>query len=350
MDAIRLVEADADGFLYPCIDEEKCINCNRCHNLCPEENINYLREEYHVRAYAGYAQDSKIRNRSSSGGIFYPLAIQILRRGGVVSGAVYDERLYVKHCLISDIKDIWPLLISKYMQSDMRNIYREIASALSEEKEVLFCGTPCQVSALRQYVNYLHLEKNLFLVDLLCRGVPSSKAAHVFMKELESKHGKQITFVTLKDKTFGWHKQKSRYFFDDGTSVILEDDTEDFFARSFILDDFCVRQSCFRCRYKSRERCSDITIGDFWGIDDNEMDNDKGTSAIFVNTSKGMALFAELMGTDVVCKECAAEDIMKGNMFAFAPLKNNIGKREYFWKLLETEDYKTAVLEAERLQ
>ncbi len=346
--AIEMRE-DKEGFRYPVINQ-KCIDCGRCKGVCPQNNP--IRNNDRTEAYAAYTLCEEIRNQSSSGGIFYELARCVMNSGGVVCAAAYDEELYVKHKIVKDKKDIYSLMVSKYMQSDMEDIYVQIVRELKNGKKLLFCGTPCQVHGLKMYLDSLRIEGDITMVDLLCFGIPSPKAAHKCMEEIEKEYEKRIKYVTLKDKTYGWHDQKTKYIFEDDTFIIIEDYRKDYFAKAFLTDKFAIRRSCFECKYKRADRVSDITIGDFWGIKDPEMDDDKGTSAVMVHTEKGRELFRELINRKKIeYKRCEPDDIISGNPEAFGNrFIFDAVRRAYFWKLVEEGSFAKAVTLAEKME
>lgn len=347
--AIEMSPEDKEGFKYPVI-KESCISCGRCREICPQNNpikSNEIKE-----AYAAFTLCGQIREQSSSGGIFYELAQCVVDNGGVVCGAAYDENLYVKHILVKDKEELYSLMVSKYMQSDTENVYDQVAGELKKGKKLLFSGTPCQVHALKMYLDSMQIEGDIITIDLLCFGIPSPKAAHKSMEETEKEYQKRIKYVTLKDKTYGWHKPKTKYIFEDETSVIIEKDEEDYFAKAFLADKFAIRRSCFECKYKIEDRVSDITIGDFWGMKDVEMDDDKGTSAVMIHSCKGRELFQKLIdGGRLKYKKCEPEIIISGNPEAF---RNKFffdeERRKYFWELLERESFATAVIMAEKME
>lgn len=347
--AIEMLPEDKEGFRYPVINKS-CIDCGRCKESCPQNNPIKSNEE--KEAYAAYTLCTEIRNKSSSGGIFYELSQCVMNSGGVVCGAAYDEELYVKHKIVKDKEDIYSLMVSKYMQSDMSDIYLQVAGELKNGKKLLFCGTPCQVHALKIFLESLQIEGDIITVDLLCFGIPSPKAAHKCMEEIEKEYKKKIKYVTLKDKTYGWHDPKTKYIFEDDTSIIIEDIKKDYFAKAFLADKFAIRRSCFECKYKIEDRVSDITIGDFWGIKDMEMDDNRGTSAVMIHSQKGRQLFQKLIDNGKIkYKRCEPHDIINGNPEAFGNrFFFDAKRRAYFWELLEEESFATAVTLAEQME
>lgn len=342
-------QEDKEGFRFPIVNS-KCINCGRCRANCPQNNPIHKNKE--KESYAAFSLCEKVRIQSSTGGICYELSKCVLNGGGAVCGAVYDENLYVKHKIVKDKKDIYRLMVSKYMQSDMQNVYTQVAKELLDGVKLLFCGTPCQVHALKTYLNLLHIKGDIITVDLLCFGIPSPKAAHKYIRDIESKYNKRVVSVTLKDKTYGWHDQKSKYAFEDGTYIVIEDERKDYFAKSFLEHKFCIRRSCFECKYKTIDRVADITVGDFWGIKDTEMDDNKGTNAVIINSLQGRKLFQEIINNGAIkYKKCKIADILNGNPYVFQNVFTFDGeKRSYFWQLLEKESFETAVVLTENMK
>lgn len=347
--AIEMSPEDKEGFKYPMINSN-CIDCGLCRDICPQNNL--IKSNQEKEAYAAFTLCEEIRNQSSSGGIFFEFARCVIDGGGVVCGAVYDENLYVKHKLVKTQEDIYALMVSKYMQSNMEDIYAQVAEELKTGKKLLFSGTPCQVHALKMYLDLMQIEGDLITIDLLCFGIPSPKAAHRCIADAEKEYQKKIKYVTLKDKTYGWHHQKTKYIFEDDTSVIIKDNEKDYFAKAFLTDKFAIRRSCFDCKYKMVDRVSDITIGDFWGIKDTEMDDDKGTSAVLIHSRKGRELFQKLIESGKIkYKRCEPEVIINGNPEAFGNrFFFDEERRAYFWRLLEEESFSTAVELAEKMK
>lgn len=342
MGAIAFAPDLQTGFLYPEIDKTNCIHCGLCERLCPERNVNIQPIKYDKEVYGVIAKDDTIRMKSTSGGVFTLLARAILKNGdGIVVGAAYNDELYVRHILIQDVKELPKITRSKYLQSDMRFVYKEIKRALEQKKKVLFCGTPCQVNAVKSYCAFCSNTDDLILVDLLCRGVPSPKANHLYLEQIAKEKGSKVVAMSHKDKTFGWHSLGTRYKMADGTSFIERIEESDW-GKSFVCFDYCTRESCFSCQYKKEDRVSDITIGDFWGLDNTEWDDNRGTSAVFINTTKGRKLFNEIIG-DIVYKKFKFQDVARNNVMAFSPLRENRMARALFWELLKTHDYRTTV-------
>ena len=345
-EAICMEEDSLDGFRYPVVEKEKCIECGACTRHCPEIAIRYSGGQYAPKAYAANARELSVRKGSASGGMFRLLARHILSTGGAVAGVKYRENLDTYHVVIEEGEGLLDLVGSKYVQSDMSGVYTVIENYLKNGKTVLFCGTPCQVSAVRQYFFLRHLEDRLILVDLICRGIPSPKAFHAYLGQIEKEQGKKVTSVLFKDKEQGWHNRGVRFCFEDGSSVV-EGWRESEYLQSFIFENYCVRRSCFSCQYKRESRVSDITLGDFWVREENHLLDDIGTSSVVLNTEKGEKLFQVLIEENQIdFLETAVNTVAGGSPDAFHGLKENFEYRELFWNLLETFDYRTAYRKA----
>ena len=300
-----IMEEEKDGFCYPVIDKEKCINCGLCEKVCPvfkEERI-----QSSLKCFAAYSKDIKERMDSSSGGIFSLLAKAILDQGGVVVGAVM-ENLKLRHIIIEEKEDICKLRGSKYIQSDLTNLFFEINKKLKENIKVLFVGTPCQVAGLKSY-----LQKDydyLFCVDVICHGVPSKKLFQKYIEELENTYSDTVKQINFRDKKEGWESYHITVSMNHHEYYKLHND--DIFMKLFLLD-VSLRESCYNCHFKE-SRYSDITLGDFWGIFNvyPKMNDKKGTSAIVIWTEKGKLLW-NLICKNVVFKETFLEKIIDGN-------------------------------------
>ena len=273
--AIAMV-TDEEGFLYPEINRGICVDCGLCHGVCPEMQ-GVTTHDTPVAVAAKHKEDA-IRRESSSGGVFSALAQEILNRGGVVCAAVYDETFAVVHKIG---KEIAPFRGAKYAQSHAGHLFPTLRRLLQEGTEVLFVGTPCQCAGLMGYLG--KKPENLVLVDMICHGVPSPKVWQEYLKLHEP-----VRSVNLRSKVSGW----SHY----GYSVKIGDYTQtqshDPFMRGFTANLY-LRPSCAKCTFKGLQRCTDITLADFWGIWDllPDFDDDKGTSLLLIHSSQGHALW-----------------------------------------------------------
>lgn len=290
-----VMSADKNGFLYPMIDENTCIDCGLCEKLCPIVSpLNITNDE--TKAYAAYSKDETIRFSSSSGGIFTELANIILQHGGAVFGAIYNEQFEVVHTCVENENELAKLRGAKYSQSDLQGIFEQIRNKLEAGQSVLFAGTPCQVGGLKSFLRKEY--DNLLTVDFVCNSVPSPMAWREYVKyrSYKDNNGELPTFINLRSKATGWSRyQYSNHFeYSDGSTYTVK--SSDSLYMKLFIEGFINRQSCRNCKFKGYNRVSDITLGDFWGIWDisPDFDDDKGTSVILVHSHKGSELFEKI--------------------------------------------------------
>ncbi len=291
--AIRMIENE-EGFLFPQIIEKECISCGMCLSVCPcvDEGIS----SYNLRpdVYAAQASD-ELRIKSSSGGVFSVFAGEIIEKGGIVSGAAYtSDYRAVHHIIIDKNNELESLRGSKYLQSDMGEIYKKINQMLKTGRKVLFSGTPCQVAAVRKFVGE---NENLITIDIICHGVPSPKAYRNFLDTvvLRESNEKRIKEFSFRNKRkHGW--AHSVYAVTEDGYEYSKNRYETSWYNAFLNILNC-RESCGNCRFNKIPRTGDITLGDFWAIDKlpKEWDDGKGTSLVCVNTKKGEQLFKEVL-------------------------------------------------------
>lgn len=301
-------EADYEGFLYPSVNREVCIECGLCERVCPVLNQGDIIRP--ISALAAKNRDEYIRANSSSGGIFYALAEKTIKEGGVVYGARFNEELSVVHGVAYNLEDISEFRGSKYLQSMMNDTFKDIRSALNKGIKVLFSGTPCQVAGLRNFLQKSY--DNLTLIDFVCHGVPSPS---VWQNYLHSFSNISIDSAAFRDKEQGWHRFGLRLNGANRSDAsgwhrfgIFSDDH----YMQVFLSNLSLRPSCYSCPSKRGKSGSDITLGDFWGIEhiDPEIDDDKGTSLVLINTLKGEKFFKDL---NIGSKEESYEEALKFN-------------------------------------
>lgn len=287
---ISMIENE-NGFLVPHIDELKCTKCSLCLHVCPAKNIKRNTNNTQMAIYAANAKDEYIRKNSTSGGLFYPIADYVIKHGGDVYGAAFDEQYNVIHICAENLDEVKRCMKSKYVQSDMNKVYRQIAEQ-SKTKLVMFSGTPCQVAAVSNYPNINR--ENLILIDVVCHGVSSPRLWRKYLAEKESKYGK-ICNIKIRDKqVYGCLQSETIIQFDNGTEYrrILDNDE---YMKAF-MKGFSLRDRCYNCHYKGRNRKSDLTIGDFTTVKSyvKEADSFKGTSMLIINSKKGNQIIDKL--------------------------------------------------------
>lgn len=338
---------DDEGFLYPRVDEQRCVNCNRCEQVCPvlkeSKTASQNVEERVPRAYGGYHLNQSVRENSSSGGAFTFLAEKILSEGGVVWGCELGADLEARHIYVDSIDDLQRLRRSKYVQSDTRGVYSEVLKDLSRGVEVLFVGTPCQIAGLHAF-----LKKdwpNLLTCDFICHGVPSPGVFRAYVEQMQEEHSR-IKEFHFRTKDRGWSSSALQL----GTSVsfLLGDSLRNFpaFNDPFMcgfLSDLYLRPICYECPFKKLPRLNaDITIADFWGVKSiyPELDDGKGTSLIITHTRKGDKRVNE-SNPDFFVKECdLASSISSNPMLTHSTRTNR--KREAFFRIYKTQGFAAA--------
>lgn len=313
--AIKM-DYDEHGFLAPIVDNEKCVSCGLCREICQANK--QVKKNQLIKVYACKNKNEKIRLSSSSGGIFQEFAEVIISKNGNVYGAVFDENFKVIHKKVNNLLDIEKVKKSKYVQSDMKNVIQEIRQDILEEKQVLFSGTPCQVQALNS--RGLRQKENLYTVDLVCHGVPSPKIFEEYKKFLESKYNSKIV-----DINFRWKDEEStqniKIIFENGEEYISNKEKGDIFYNLF-LEDLILRDSCYSCQYRELNRVSDISIADFWGIEKGKYKDfydKKGISLVLINTEKGLELFNSIK-EKIEFVEIEDRDFINFNSFEKAKL------------------------------
>ena len=275
-----------EGFLYPQIDYSECIHCGKCIKSCPV--YNNLKLEHNRKCLVVKASD-KVRKSSSSGGVFYHLADEVLSRKGVVFGSAFDENLDLKHIAITNKKDLYKLQGSKYLQSNTKNTFKEVKDYLNDNKIVLYVGTPCQIKGLHLFLNKKY--DNLYTVDIICHGVPSPLVFSKYISKLEEKYNSNVIKYDFRNKDEGWKNFNTKIELENG-NILKEKYDQNIYMKGF-LRNLYLRKSCYNCSAKGFTSGSDITMGDSWGIQNEfkEFDDDKGCSIIFINTKQGQNLF-----------------------------------------------------------
>lgn len=319
--------ADGEGFLYPGVDRDRCVDCGLCNNVCPIENPNEKKDGISA-AFAVWNKDEDIRIQSTSGGVFSALADAVIQQGGIVIGAQYVQDHQVGHVVTEDKDFIVKLRQSKYVQSKTNGIYIAAKKAVATGRTVLFCGTPCHTEALIRFIN--GKPDNLVLCDFICRGVISPLVYQKYLEYLEKQYGAKVQAVHFKNKTFGWHRFSTKVTFENGKEYI-QDRYHDSYMLLYLRENVSLRPSCYECRFKGISRCSDITLGDFWGAQEKygDLDNDCGTSAVLIHTEKGNNLLFNSQDLLEIHKVDAI-DIIKGNDCILYPPVCTTDRNKFF--------------------
>jgi coenzyme F420-reducing hydrogenase beta subunit len=301
LDCITMTLLD-DGFLYPVIDEENCVHCGKCVKVCPIHQSEKPLQDYQLLVcYYGWHKNESTRMKSTSGGTFSAIAELVLENSNsCVYGALYDDNWTVRHWGINSLIGLDRLRQSKYVQSDLGSCYSEIQERLNRHEHVLFCGTPCQVDGLRLFLGKEY--EKLLLVDFVCHGVTSPAMFEAYIRYLEKKQGSRVRMFRFRDKVTKGSMSSLGY-----TTIVFENSRTKSSECNLYLQAYVhglmQRVSCEKCPYASRYRRSDVTLGDFWGIEDVipilKDQFHKGISLILSNTEKGRAICGKL--SDRMC-------------------------------------------------
>lgn len=348
------MQADKEGFLYPKVKASQCIDCGLCEKVCPMSNSG--ESELPLNVIAAKNRNDEQRHCSSSGGIFIQMAHHVILNGGVVFGAVYDSnwQIYITHSVT--IEGIHSMMGSKYVQANVGDSYCEAEHFLKSGREVLFTGTPCQIAGLKRYLYKDY--PNLLAVDVICHGVPSPKVWHEYIKEITEglstirvAVGKNsvlssslnvvpaIAGIEFRDKSLhGWKKYsfvvrgKSDLQADKNTVLLSDIHNQNLFMKGF-LSDLYLRPSCYSCVTKDGKSKSDITLGDFWGIDRvmPDFDDDKGCSVVVVHSKKGMTLLNQI---NIETRETSLDNVLKYNPSYRHSVRMPVTRSKFFKKFI----------------
>ena len=324
------LQEDSEGFLYPQVDSESCIDCGLCEKVCPM--LHHSEEgQKPLVVYAAKNKDEEIRRTSSSGGVFTALAEETIREGGVVFGACFNTDWEVVHDYTETVEGLSRFRGSKYVQSRIGETYRQAETFLKTGRKVLFSGTPCQIAGLRMFLRKGY--ENLLTVDVICHGAPSPGVWREYLKEevARQRDGKNTVLprpiheedvlvegISFRDKTLGWKKfsfalalstpdgRGEKFSFCSRMSL-----NENLFLRGFLADLY-LRPSCYACPFKCGKSGSDLTLGDFWGLQEvmPELDDDKGMTALLVNNERGKELLDK---TKVTLFPTEYEKVLRSN-------------------------------------
>ena len=329
-DAISM-QADSEGFLYPIVNDQICIDCGQCVDVCPlltprSETSGAALDSATV--YAAWSCNEERRINSTSGGVFSELAQYVFRQGGSVAGAVYGKRFAIHHILTDNPDDLKALRQSKYAQSDIQLVFREVDARLKERKLVLFCGTPCQCAGLRAMLG--RDTPNLLLCDFICRGINSPKAYQSYLDMLERRYDSSIEKVHFKNKDFGWNGFHTQITFSNEKKYSQSRSTDPFMV-AYLQYNLFLRPSCHTCQFKGNWRNVDLTLGDFWGIGRirADLDSDQGTSVVIASSPRGRAAM-EAIKNFIVCEEMTLENVKAGNRYLTETVPPGKNRKAFF--------------------
>lgn len=328
---------DSEGFCYPKINETICVKCGLCEKVCPMLKSQNMQGQVH--AWAAYCKEDKIRLASSSGGIFSLLAEEILEEGGVVFGAAFDGQMMVHHVAVESVRDLERLRGSKYLQSRIENSYADVKAYLAADRKVLFSGTACQIAGLLHFLGRPY--EKLWTVDVLCHGVPTPTLWKNYLSEQNRAFKMPVRQISFRDKSQGWKKYQMAWKVEGG-EIYRQPASRNPYMRLF-LSSICLRPSCYDCHFKGFPRVSDLTLGDCWGVEQHspEMDDDKGTSVVIVNTEKGNTLREKIAGR-CVWKEEKLDVLLPPTADSRKSVQPHPNRRRFF--LLMVEDKPVSAL------
>lgn len=360
------MEEDIEGFLYPVVDSNKCINCGLCEKCCPMNTSNS--PVISSTIYAAFNKNEGIRMKSSSGGVFTALAQNVLSEGGIVCGALFDNDWNVVHDTVEQINDLYKIRGSKYVQSRIGESYKVTELWLKEGRRVLFSGCPCQVAGLRSYLSKEY--ENLVLVDFVCHGVPSPRVWRMYLDELKrnAREGEntvssplarcdperdpsgektRITSISFRDKRLGWKK----FSFSLSLAKATADGKQNSVSLSYthldnpymkgFLRNLYLRPSCHSCKFKNISSGSDIMLADFWGVEEEfpKFDDDKGVGLLFVNNKK-----VQIPMDKLVCWQVNYQQVFKYNP-AIEKSSKEHPKRTLFFESYQNEKSIISIIE-----
>lgn len=284
------MKADTNGFLYPEINGDLCVECGLCQKVCAFKN-GYQALDYQKKVYAAKNKSSAARQGSSSGGAFPLIAEKFIEDGGVVFGAAFDSELKLRHIAAHTKQELVPIYKSKYLQSDLGDTFKEIKELLDSGKPCLFSGTGCQVQGLREFLRKDY--HNLFTVDIVCHGVASPKIFEDYKKMMSERFSSKIKSIDFRAKKIYGQTQDMQVVFENSKSYCEFPDIDVY--KILYSNNLSIRSSCFECKFANTDRTGDITLGDFWASRSiGGFDDKKGVSLVMINSEKGEKLFSQI--------------------------------------------------------
>lgn len=312
-----------EGFYHATIQLDHCVDCGKCLSVCPM-NGSLKNKRTPVSAYAVYHQSEQVRKKSTSGGVFYQLAQNVLAKKGIVYGASFDENMHLRHVPAICESELDALCGSKYLQSDLTGVYQAVKENLRAGMQVFFVGTPCQVAALYTVVGH---HENLLTADLICHGVPSPGLFRSYVHHLEKRYGGKVTDYRFRSKEHA----NSRISYttkvelinqsNQQKTVYMDGDEEPYTLR--FLTNTLQCESCYQCPYASHQRVGDLTMGDYWGYENAhpELSNIIGVSLVLVNSMQGKNALTKAQGLTII--DTSEKLYLEGNQHLSAPPTKN---------------------------
>jgi len=328
-------KTDIEGFWYPEVDKNKCNNCGLCEKVCPIINIGKLKKNDLKQSicYVAEHKDIEVVFDSTSGGLFSALADIMYREKGYVGGAIFNEDFSVRQYISPNKKDLIKLRSSKYLQSNFSRFYKQLRDLLKNGENVLVCGSPCQMAALRSFLRKDY--ENLIIVDFVCRGINSPKVWRKYLDTFEERYGSPVVYCKAKSKEYGWRNLTQKVILANGKAY-YEPKNSNNYTKGYLQTGVFCRPSCYECKFKGYPRIADITLADFWGVENVKkvMDKNLGLSLVMVNSQKGASFF-EKVKIRINTSQVSFETIEKGNLALTKSLDKPKVNREQFFKDLD---------------
>lgn len=335
-------KTDNEGFWYPEVDMQKCVDCGLCEKVCPVIHaIELKKNEYETpKCIVANHKNIEVRFDSTSGGMFTAYAEWAFKNGYYVGGAIWTENFGAKNYITNDKEELVKLRNTKYFQVDAQGFYSQVKKLLNAGEKVLICNLPCQIAALKSFLGKDY--DNLITVDLFCRGINSPMVFRKFLDSLEKLYKSKVVYVKPKSKDLGWHNLTLKIVFENGKTYYGTKDV-DFFTKAFLSSNCITRPSCYECKFKGFPRIADLSIGDFWRAGNvktkaTKLDDNLGTSAILVNSRKGEVLMQEV-AKKLQTEEESLDIVVAGNK----ALVESIGKekvdRNVFYDKINNDDF-----------
>lgn len=343
--AINMIE-DRCGYIYPIINEKKCINCKICEKSCPV--LNNVKFNFPKKCYAGRVKNDDKLKLATSGGVATQISEYFIENNGIVYGASFEKNCNVNHIRVAEKEKLEKLRGSKYVHSYILDTFKFVREDLEKHKDVLFIGTPCQIAGLK---TFLHKEyENLYTVDIICHGVPSQKYLKDEIKRI--KKDLDVDRINFRDKKYDFFTFSIKK---NDVDVFEESCNKSPYFYTFI-NSITYRENCYSCAYAKSERCSDLTIGDFWGLNENSMfydEREKGVSVLLPCTDKGIKLIKNISNS-MFLEERSIYEAIHGNDQLMKPVykskyverfKNNYNEDFYrtYKKVMKLNFYKQKI-------
>lgn len=327
------MQADEEGFLYPQVNMDVCVDCGLCEEVCPE--LNVCANDEPVKAFAAKNDDKSVRLSSGSGGVFTLLATKVIETGGMVYGVKWDENWQTVYFAAEHIEELEAFRGAKYVKAKNESVFCDVEKHLKEGREVLFSGLPCDVNALKLFLRKDYA--NLLTVACVCHGVPSASLWDKYLDEecrKRKENRKDIAAINLRDKRSGWRNYSCTLNFADGkTASLLHDDNP--WMRAFIYN-LTLRPSCHQCSSKLQNSMADVTLGDFWGGqsllgNSDDVQQDSGISLILIHSDKGEKSCINAGVTYI--KEFGVSEVAKYNAAMIKSASANPRREEFFARI-----------------